>query len=328
MNLEPGTTVGPYRVAAHIATGSMGRVYRVEHVERGTTHAMKFLPLANHQQRERIAREADTLERLTHPNVVSLTEVVLVERDPALIMEYVEGPSLREWMGHGPHPMRQVERLFLGIVKGVAHAHRSGVIHRDLRPENVLLQQTPGGLVPKVLDFGLAKLLEPGERAALTHSDMSIGAAHYTAPEQITDPSSVDSRADIFSLGCLLYEMATGQRAFEGDDPLELMNAVAAGRYADPRELRPEISDRFHGAILGSLAIDPNRRLGDCETLLSVLGEGAAMTPVSAPTRDDVPPGRERSAPGPTSEVPWAWFAVGVLGVLVVGGLILWVAGA
>ncbi len=324
--LNNGETVAGYRVEEHVASGTAGQVYRVVHVDRGTEHALKYLPLANSEQRSRFLREAETLRKLAHPNVVQLTEVIQIGADPALVMEFVRGPSLEEWMVED-RQIRDIEQMFMGIVKGVAHAHMHGIIHRDLKPNNVLLAQTSSGLVPKVVDFGLSKLEDPATGLALTRTDMSIGAAAYKSPEQIVDPRVVDSRTDVFSLGCLLYEMACGRSAFGGGDPLEVMNAVRNGVYTPPGELRADLSDRFTQAIEGCLRVDPALRLGSCEALLSALGEGTAMTPISAPVRDERPTldaprrqGTPLSAVGVALIVAAVVVAVGLMGLSVVGG--------
>jgi len=320
---QPGEHIHGYRVEAQVATGSMGIVYRVVHVARGTTHALKYLPLASADQQARVRREAANLQRLSHPNVVSLTEVLEIDGRPGLIMEYVEGPTLADWM-HEHHSPRTIEQLFLGIIKGVAHAHQHGVVHRDLNPANVLLAETPNGLLPKVADFGLSKLESPPVGAAsITSTDVAIGAEGYKAPEQITDPRNVDARADIFSLGCLLYEACCGVPVFGGADPLERMNAVKSGRYTSPHQHRPDLPDRFVWAIEGCLRPNIMLRLPTCEALLSVLGEGSAMTPIAAPSRGVDPTASIVEPTPPRSQ--GAIMAVAALLVVVVGALLAYV---
>lgn len=309
--LERGQRIGEYEVEAHIATGSMGHVYRVRHVARDTRHALKFLPLANQMVRHRMLLEAVNLERLQHPNVVTLTEVIEVDGDPGLVMEYVDGPTLRSWLAK-PRSLMELEQVFQGVVRGVAHAHRHGIVHRDLTPLNILLVRTPQSVLPKVADFGLAKAVDPeADLGGLSATDVALGGAAYRAPEQLATPGLVDRRADVFSLGVLLHEMMVGRLPFEGRDPLELANRIRAGRRSPVATIRPDLPHRIVAAIDGCLEPDPDKRIPSCNVLLQVLAEGGAATPVAAPSR-----GESEDAP---SLLETAMF--GVMGALIVVAL-------
>lgn len=282
--LEPGQVVAGYRVEASIGAGAMGEVYKVRHVDRGTVHALKYLPLPARKVRQRILREAQAQTRLSHPNVVCLTEVVDIDGDPGLIMDYVDGPSLHTWLQTNKPTLAQAEVLFRGMVAGVAHAHRRGLVHRDLKPANVMLARTASGLVPKVCDFGIAKVVDssnPSPVSGITRTGMSLGSPAYMAPEQMRDAREVDAGADVWSLGCLLYELVLFRRAFDSTDILDVMNAAQAARYTPPREIRPELPERFVRAIEGCLKADPDDRLESCDALLAVLDDGGSTTAVN-----------------------------------------------
>ncbi len=167
--------------------------------------------------------------------------------------------------------MGDAETLFLGIVSGVRQAHRIGVVHRDLKPANVLLARAQEGFLPKVTDFGLVKSLSGDPSVAHTRSGIAMGTPSYMAPEQIRDARSVDQRADVWSLGCILYELVTRRRAFPGEQALEIYNAVILGDYPDPRRWVPDLPDRIDAAIRGCLCVDPAKRIPDCDTLLEVV---------------------------------------------------------
>ncbi len=272
--LDPGARIGGYRISSHLATGGMGEIYKVMHVDRGTTHALKFIALPNARVRKRLLREAALQTRLSHPNVVTLTEVIEHEGDPGLIMELVDGPSLSWWLRERHPTLEEAESLFRGVVAGVSHAHANGMVHRDLKPSNILLSRSPDGLVPKIADFGIAKALEDEGQEKLTRTGHSLGSPAYMAPEQIHDAHHVDQRADIYSLGCLLYELVCGERAFKGDDTLDVLNAVSLGHYVPSEQVAPSVPARFHRVIRACLVRDPARRLPDCAAVLALLDEG------------------------------------------------------
>jgi serine/threonine protein kinase len=297
--LEVGQVVGGYKVERSVGAGSMGEVYRVRHVERGTLHAMKYLPLPARKIRQRLMREAQLQTRLSHPNVVTLTEVIEVDGDPALVMELVEGPSLAVWLETNKPSLPEAEAIFRGIIAGVAHAHRRGLVHRDLKPGNVLLARTNTGLVPKVADFGIAKVLDASApitspTGGITRTGMSLGSPAYMAPEQIRDARLVDQAADMWSLGCILYELVCGARAFAGPDVLAVMNAVQAAAYRPPRDLRDDLPERFVKTIEGCLRTDREERFENADEVLEALDEGSPVTLPGAHARSATPPAARR----------------------------------
>jgi serine/threonine protein kinase len=224
MPLSPGTRLGHYEILAPIGAGGMGEVYRGRDVRLDRTVAIKVLPehfAESPGMRERFEQEARTISSLNHPHICVVHDVGQHEGDHGLIsyivMEYVEGESLHDRLQRGPMPLEQALRYAIEIADALEKAHRSGVTHRDLKPGNVVLGKSGA----KLLDFGLAKLKailpDGGAGSALetkarpiTREGSLVGTFQYMAPEQL-EGKGVDARTDIFALGMLLYEMATGK---------------------------------------------------------------------------------------------------------------------
>ncbi len=272
MKLERGDTVDRYTVEKLLGAGGTALVYRVRHNRLGTRHALKLLTIHGESIRRRLLQEGKAQALLGHLNIVAVTDVVDVGGNPGLLMEYIEGPSLEDALLEYRLTMADAETLFLGVLAGVRAAHERGIVHRDLKPANVLLDPTDAGFVPKVADFGLAKAIRGKPlRKGSTRQGVAMGTPSYMAPEQIRDAGNVDERADMFSLGCILYEVITRRRAFPGDDTLDIYNNVALGRYVPARKLVPDLPDRVEQAIRGCLQVDKNKRIPDCDTLRAVL---------------------------------------------------------
>lgn len=280
MKLELGSTVDRYTVEAVIGAGGTAMVYRVKHNALGTYHALKVLTVTSEAIRKRMLNEGRVQASLRHLNLVAVTDVLDISGAPGLLMEYIEGPSLELALGSYRIRMGDAETLFLGIVAGVRHAHQIGVVHRDLKPANVLLSRAQEGFLPKVTDFGLVKTLSGDPSVAHTRAGIAMGTPSYMAPEQIRDARTVDQRADVWSLGCILYELVTRGRAFPGEQALEIYNAVILGEYPDPRRVVPDLPDRIDAAIRGALCVDRDKRIPDCDTLLEVVkGQRQWVTP-------------------------------------------------
>ena len=306
--INPGDVIDRYTVDAVIGHGGTAVVYKVHHTHLGTVHALKILALSHPGIKKRMMREGQVQATLDHPNIVAVTDVFAIDNQPALLMEFVEGPTLETWVAENPRPpLVEAERLFRAVVLGVKHAHKQGLVHRDLKPANVLLCPDDRGWIPKVTDFGLAKVLHQNAAKGQTHAGVAMGTPDYMAPEQIRDAGAVDKRADIFSLGCILYELLCGQGPFTGPDIIQIYNNVASGTYPDPKEIRPDLPDRFLNAITGCLVSDREHRIADCGTLLDVLagsplpvyveGAGPHDTFDSGEFRLDAPPVPGRSQP-------------------------------
>ncbi len=288
--LHRGEVIDRYVVECLLGRGGMAVVYRVRHRQLGSLHALKVLTMPSAGIRARLLQEGRAQARLNHPNVVTVTDVVEVRGAPGLVMECIEGPSLRDLLLSGPLSTGQALDLGTDIIRGVAAAHRLGLVHRDIKPGNILLAVRPDGLVAKVGDFGLAKLLggEGVDSAARTRSGVMLGTPAYMAPEQIEDSRSVDARCDVFAIGAVLYEMVTGERAFPGESVIEIAYRICNGQLIPPSHVDPSLPEAMEAAILRALRREPSERTPDCAALLvDWAGDGAALSSSSSGLRSD-----------------------------------------
>jgi serine/threonine protein kinase/Tol biopolymer transport system component len=243
VKLATGSRLGPYEILAPLGAGGMGEVYRARDGRLGRDVAVKVLPdrLASDADAvARFEREARAVAALSHPNILAIHDVGSADGIAYAVTELLEGTTLRERMeGGAALPFRKCVEYGIQIVEGLAAAHERGIVHRDLKPENIFV--TPEGRI-KILDFGLAKAAPAPDEAATNSPTVApetdpgtvLGTVGYMAPEQVRGRAA-DHRSDIFSFGAVLYEMATGRRAFKGDSAVETMNAVL-------KEEPPEIS--------------------------------------------------------------------------------------
>jgi hypothetical protein len=265
-------------------------VYRVRHLTLGTLHALKVLTQAAPDVRARLIQEGQVQAVLEHPNIVQVTDVLDVQGAPGLLMEFVEGTTLEHWLGRYDPTPDEAMALFRGICAGLGHAHGRNLVHRDLKPGNVLLALADGRLVPKVSDFGLARILQRG--AFRNEIGATLGTPGYMAPEQSRDASRVDRRADLWSLGCLLYRLTVGVEPFAGEDLREILHQVETGDYVPPRALRPELPARVATVIGRLLTVDAAARPHDVAHVLAYLdGERDQLPPDGAvePLPDPLP---------------------------------------
>ncbi len=288
MELSPGTVVDRYTVDTLLGRGGMATVYRVRHNQLGSLHALKVLHTGGPHVTERLVLEGRLQGGLHHPGVLRVTDLVEIEGHPALVLEFVDGCTLEELLNQsGRLDDERADWLARRILEAVAAAHRHGLIHRDLKPGNVLLSEVDGTLQPKVADFGLAKALDTG--SGPTATGVAMGTPAYMAPEQFRDAAAVDARADVFSLGAMLYELVTGRRAFEGDSMQEVMWRTVNGDYTPVRDHGP-LPAAWEAAIDGALRSDPDERIGSVEDLLAIWGGDAAAPawklPEHVPTFD------------------------------------------
>ncbi len=233
-----GERLSHYEIVDKLGEGGMGEVYRAKDTKLGREVAIKVLPAELSQdkdRRSRFEREAKLLAALNHPCIATLYGFEESEGTPFLVMELVEGETLAERIARGVIPMDEALPLFRQIVEGLESAHEKGVIHRDLKPPNIKI--TPDGHI-KILDFGLAKAFdEPNAHVATSHSPTLtrgtalgaiMGTAAYMSPEQAKG-KTVDKRGDIWAFGCVLYEVLTGKKTFEGESVSETIVAVSHG---------------------------------------------------------------------------------------------------
>ncbi|HVS02405.1 MAG TPA: protein kinase [Thermoanaerobaculia bacterium] len=275
-----GSRLGHYSIAGSLGAGGMGEVYLAEDTRLQRRVALKVLPdeLARDPERlARLEREARSVAALNHPNIVTLHAVEEAAGRKFLVMELVEGQTLEAAMGAGGLPLERFFRLAIPLADAVATAHRRGIVHRDLKPSNVMV--TPEDRI-KVLDFGLAKpqpqsvdevaTMTAGD--ALTREGAIVGTVAYMAPEQLRGEAA-EARSDVFALGCILYQMATGRRPFAGRSGPDLVSAILRDDPAPADELRPELP-RHLARILGlCLKKAPDERLQSALDLRNELRE-------------------------------------------------------
>jgi len=268
VDLQTGTQIdGRYTVQAELGRGGMAAVYKVLHEQLGTHHALKVLTVSSSSVNSRLLLEGRVQSQLKHRNIVAVTDVVEHDGASCLLMEYVDGPPLDRLLRRGRLTLDQADAIGRGVMAGVAAAHAHELIHRDLKPGNVIMAIEDSQLVAKIADFGLAKVLDAGGSATVTRTGTAMGTPAYMAPEQVRSAKNVDKRADVFSLGAILYELAAGQRAFGGEDTFAIYEAIAYGRYS---ALPDDIPDRMKRAIEGSLTPDLDARLPSVAAVLEI----------------------------------------------------------
>ena len=270
--LESGDQVdGRYVVDARIGVGGMAEVYRVKHVSLGSVHALKVLLLPHPGLRERFLREGRIQAQIRHPNVVAVTDVIEHRGKLGLLMEYVDHVSLQQLLeAQGALPLDQALTLFAYILSGMSAAHASGVLHRDIKPANILLANTAQGLVPKITDFGIAKVVMDGAAPGATRDGTMMGTPGYMAPEQVLNAADVDRRVDVFALGALLYTTLAGTPAFRPDSP-EVFDDTIAGRYVPLDQAMPGLPAAVVAAVHKALTPDRDARFADCAELAAAL---------------------------------------------------------
>src|SRR5436190_8876719 len=255
MLLPPATRLGPYEVIALLGAGGMGEVYRARDTRLGREVAVKVIrqgAIHSGEARRRFRGEGIALCRLSHPNVAAVFDVGTEEEVDFLVMELVPGASLDEQLREGPLPAGDVLPLALQLAEGVAAAHQNGIVHRDLKPSNIRV--TPEGRL-KVVDFGLALELSSNSSesmATMTLPGEVAGTLAYLAPEVLSG-ARADTRSDVFALGVVLYELATGHHPFPSKSAIELLNAIVNRSAAPPRTLRPELPEGLDAVILGAM---------------------------------------------------------------------------
>lgn len=270
MDFQPGQTLDRYELSGLLGEGGAARVYRATHAQLGTQHALKVLHLVGAGVRERMLREARVQAQLRHPNLVPVSDVFFVGQQPVIVMDFVDGPNLEGWINQVRPDLSQAEAVFRGILAGVAFAHGQGVVHRDLKPANILVETQAGRAVPRVTDFGLARVLEDSSPRR-TRMGVAMGTPGYMAPEMLSAAPTADERADVFSLGCILYALVCHRIPFAAPDRFELFEQLRKGLYTDPLEHRPDLGQGVVAAIRGCLIVDRDRRIPSCQALLEVL---------------------------------------------------------
>jgi eukaryotic-like serine/threonine-protein kinase len=268
--LSSGTKLGPYEILAPIGAGGMGEVYRARDTRLDRAVAIKILPAhlsSNSDLKLRFEREARTISSLSHPHICALHDIGHQDGIDYLVMEFLEGETLADRLNKGALPMDQVMRYGMQIADALDKAHRQGIVHRDLKPGNIMI--TKSGI--KLLDFGLAKLQAPvqqlvsgisalpTEQRDLTAEGTIIGTLQYMSPEQL-EGRETDARTDIFAMGLVLYEMATGRKAFTGKSQASLIAAILSSEPQPISSIQPLSPPAFDRLVKNCLVKDPDDR--------------------------------------------------------------------
>ena len=327
MALQAGTSLGPYQVESPLGAGGMGEVYKARDTRLDRTVAIKVLPehvAADPDLKQRFEREAKTVAALSHPNICPVFDVGSQDGIDFLVMEYLEGETLAQRLEKGALGLDQALQVAIEIADALDKAHRQGIVHRDLKPGNIMLTKTGA----KLLDFGLAKLRQPGMvdanafSAAATRSEpltgkgTLLGTLQYMAPEQL-EGKDADHRTDIFAFGTLVYEMATGQRAFAGDSQASLIAAILDREPVPMSTLQQMTPARLDEIVKTCLAKDRDDRwqsAGDVGRQLKGIIEGSSPPSAAVPVS---------TAPHPVS---WRRAGIASLATLAVGGTIVGLA--
>src|SRR3954469_3562419 len=328
MPLTPGTRLGPYEVGTLLGAGGMGEVYRARDTRLERMVAIKVLPealSADPVLRERFEREARTIASLNHPNICVVHDVGHQDLPTGsgrtvdfLVMELIEGETLAGRLSKGPVPLDQVLKIGIQIADGLDRAHRAGIVHRDLKPSNIILSGSGTATHAKLLDFGLAKFSAaaaalavtglPAAPRELTADGALLGTLQYMAPEQI-EGVEADARSDIFALGAVLYEMATGQKAFAGKSQASVIAAILEHEPTPLATLQPLTPPAFEHVVSGCLAKSPDARwqaAGEVAQQLRWIAPGQAHA-----RRSSTAPARVRSR-----WLPWTAAAIATVAVL------------
>ncbi|HEY3171978.1 MAG TPA: protein kinase [Thermoanaerobaculia bacterium] len=325
MTLASGSRLGPYEILSPLGAGGMGEVYRAKDTRLDRTVAVKVLPAhlsSSAESRQRFEREAKTISQLSHPHICALYDVGNQDGVEFLVMEYLEGETLSDRLLKGALPFEQVLRYGIEIADALDKAHRQGIVHRDLKPGNVML--TKSGV--KLLDFGLAKAVAPASARSgasltalptqtgkdLTAEGTILGTFQYMAPEQLEGREAA-ARTDIFAFGAVLYEMATGKKAFSGRSQASLISSIMSSEPAAISTLAPMTPPAFDRIVRTCLAKDPEDRWHTAHDIALQLKWVAEGSPAGIAAR---PAARRRE------RLAWGAFAVAAIAALVLGVLL------
>lgn len=286
IRLSPGTTLSVYRVDGVIGEGGMGVVYRAHDTRTSRDVALKCLHTnlsGDPVIRQRFLREARVLRVWSHVGAVAIYDFVEREHILGIVMELVAGESLAQHLARwrGRMPYAEIRAIMGDVLEAMQDAHDHGVVHRDLKPDNILVRDDHGRLRPKIVDFGIAKILEG---TTYTVSGALLGTCMYMAPEQVKTPSATDHRADVYSLGVTLYELVTGRPPFDGDgNHFAAMMAHVSQRPRPPSKLRRDVPPALERLVLDALAKSPADRPQSCAAFRQRLDEALADAPVPSP---------------------------------------------
>ena len=277
MSIQPKTKIDRYQITSLIGRGGMAEVYIARHVDLDVDVSIKFIRMERFPQDilrsvvKRFQNEAKKMAQLSHPNIVRVIDYGTHKGTPFFVMDYLPGGTLKKYLGK-PMPYQQAAGLLIPIAKALAYAHSKGVVHRDVKPTNILLSRSGQ---PMLSDFGVAKIIDSEQTQGLTATGASIGTPEYMAPEQALG-KKIDHRVDVYSLGVILYELVTGKRPFKADTPMGVINKVINEPPTDPSHLVKGIPPEVKQVLEKALSKDPDDRFEDIDAFTGALKKLAA----------------------------------------------------
>lgn len=283
MRLSAGGMVDGLRVVGLLGEGSTAEVYLVEDPASGERFALKLLSVLGRHHRRRMEKEVEALSGLRHPNIVGLVGMVEHDGAPGVLMEYVGGPTLHRWLSVHQPDFDEALQIFRALLAGVEAVHAKGLVHRDLKPGNVLLDINGRGLRPRIADFGLVKEMATLDRQTITGTAM--GTPTYMPPEQVKDASRVDHRADLFSLGCILFELLSGSPPFRREDWWETYKSIEMGEFVDLSPLPEAAGPYLRGTVQALLAPHAEGRPDNAAEVIYLLDGERPDGPLPVPPR-------------------------------------------
>ena len=291
MSYRAGSVIGDYLVLGAAGTGGMGTVYKVQHAITRRVEAIKLLASGHTdpEQEQRFVREIQVQARLLHPSIAAVYNAFRYYDEFFLVLEFIDGESLQSVLARGRLPLAAGLHYARQALSAIGYAHTQGVVHRDVSPSNMIV--TPDGTV-KLTDFGLAKTATD---VRLSHSGVPLGSPWYMSPEQVRGETAVDARSDIYSLGVVLYEIATGSKPFDLASSFEVMRAQLEAPPLAPIERAPELPAKLNQIILTAMAKDPDRRFQSAKQFY------AALEPVQTASSPATLQALGQPAPPPSS---------------------------
>jgi TolA-binding protein len=326
--LAPDQMLGAYKLIARVGAGGMGEVWKAEDTRLGRTVAVKILPSQVASDSEAVARmrrEARTAAGLYHPNIATIHSFEEAEGQTFIVMEFVDGEPLSHIIARGPLPESEVCRIGRGVAEALAEAHEQGIVHRDIKPDNIIVR----GQRVKVLDFGIAKrvgaesISSDAPTSFVTQQGMILGTVHYMSPEQALG-KPLDARTDLFSLGIVLYEAATGKLPFRGETVTETITRIVRDEPEPPRVVNPSITSALALLIERCLRKDREQRIGSAKELSTALERLSAVAPtepmtaaMTAPMIPAASPTIIERAPVQKTRHRWPLYAI-IIGPIIV----------
>jgi serine/threonine-protein kinase len=278
--LQADQQVGAYRIIGQIGSGGMATVYKAYHEKLERHVAIKVMHTAFMQDPTflaRFEREAKIIARLDHPNIVPVFDYAEVEKQPYLVMKYLEGRTLKQTLIKKALTLPDILAILTPIADALDYAHRMGVLHRDIKPSNIILDNNG---MPYLTDFGMARIAQVGE--STISADMMLGTPQYISPEQAMGRTDLDARTDLYSLGVVLYELIVGQVPFSGDTPYSVVHDHIYRALPLPSQINPEVPEQVEAVLVKALAKAPQERYQSAAELMNALRAALADSGLQA----------------------------------------------